>query len=85
MIYLSGPMTYTFYDVIILLQGHDLKFLMFFYHVLYDSFLKLDVQNSFLPLCMLVFFFKTNFFKKKILEHYQSVKQFESRVGLIFC
>ena len=61
MIYLSGFMTVTFYDVIILFQGHDLKLLTFFYHVLY-SFLKLDVQNSLLTLHAGDFF--QNLFKK---------------------
>ena len=35
--------------------------------------------------CRLLTFFKMNFFKKIFQEHYQSVKQFGSRSGPMFC
>ena len=35
--------------------------------------------------CRLLTFFKMNFFKKFFQEHYQSVKQFGSRSGPMFC
>ena len=39
----------------------------------------------FFMFCRLLTFFKIKLFKKIIQEHYESVKQFESRSGRAFC
>ena len=52
--------------------------------VSFAVFNSLPPQKFFMLFCRLLIFFLNQFFRK-ILSHYQSVKQFKFRSGLTFC